>query len=78
MVHYNHGKATHPDWTDPRASVSIITARADKLARAAAEDRTPEADAVMVRRAMQLAGLCIRFVVDHKLTPPEPLPIPSA
>ncbi len=73
-AHHELGMAKHQPWTSPHPALHLMDLRLQHIANHTYKDG-PNYDMDKAgRRALQLAGLCIRFVVDLDLEQGAPAP----
>lgn len=73
-AHHDHETAKHNTWTSPSQGTNLMQARLTKLIQDTLKHGGQTSRALAARRALQLAGLCVRFVVDFKLKQDGPDP----
>ncbi len=73
-AHHELGMAKHPSWTNAKQAMGRISHRFQLLIQANDNARAPHYFDHVARRALQLAGLCVRLVVDLDLEQGAPAP----
>lgn len=66
-AHHDRGIQEHHPWTSPTKAVEIMNLRVQRIANHIYNNGSDYDMNKAARRALQLAALCVRFVVDLDL-----------
>jgi len=65
--HYSYAKEHHPEPKTAMQWAEHLNARATDIFSAAASDQIPDNKLIAGKRALQLAGMCLRVIEDLEL-----------
>lgn len=74
MTHYQAGREAHPDFTSPPQALGALHYRLILAQQEYFDQNRPDRRDRLCRRLLQLAGLCVKTVVNLDLREPDQTP----